>query len=178
MSETTFDLHEDDWGMIALEPRENLAHRQRTIAEAIAHADAHRTPGGFYDALYIAPDPEVELAVRAITLDAFTALLGPAWRRYDRVASGYSSYREEVPEAFAFHLAEHLDELPDGSPAPAFYGTIENGIITSLNIHHPCDVIADELVRLGATFQLIVVDLWRDTIADIGDAAVCSVYLA
>jgi hypothetical protein len=177
MSETTFDLHEDDWGMIALEPRENLAHRQRTIAEAIAHADAHHTPGGFYDAMYLAPAPEVDLAVRAITLDALAEQLGPAWRRYDRIASGYSSYREEVPEAFAFHLAEHVDDLADGSPAPVFYGTIENGVVTSLNVHHPCDAIAGELARLGAAFQLIVVDLWRDRIIDLADAAACTDYL-
>jgi hypothetical protein len=177
MSDTTFDLHEDDWGMIALEPRENLAHRQRTIAEAIAHADAHRTPGGFYDAMYIAPAPEVDLAVRNITLDALAALLGPAWRRYDRVASGYSSYREDVPEAFAFHLAEHVDDLPDGSPAPVFYGTIANGVVTSLNVVHPCDVIAGALAHLGVTLQLIVVDLWRDSVIDLADAAACAQYL-
>ena len=145
MSETTFDLHEDDWGMIALEPRENLAQRLRTIAEATAHADAHRTPGGFYDAMYIAPAPEVDLAIRHLTLDALAARLGPAWQRYDRVASGYSSYREEVTDAFAFHLAQFPEVLLDGSTAPVFYGTIDKGIVTSLNVHHPSDAIADEL---------------------------------
>jgi hypothetical protein len=178
MSETTFDLHEDDWGMVALEPRENLAHRQRTIAEAVAHADAHRSPDGLsYSALYVAPEPEVDLAIRAITLDALAALLGPAWRRYDRVASGYSSYREDVPEAFAFHLADRFEEFEDGSPAPVFYGTTENGVVTSLNVHHPCDVIANELATLGATFALIVVDLWRDQVVDLADAAACSAYV-
>lgn len=178
MSETTFDLHEDDWGMIALEPRENLAHRQRTIAEAIAHADAHRSPDGLtYSAMYIAPGPEVDLAIRALTLEALAEHLGPAWRRYDRVASGYSSYREDVPDAFAFHLTQFPEVLPDGSPSPVFYGTIENEIVTSLNVHRPCDVIADELTRLGAVVQLIVVDLWRDSVVDLGDAEALARYI-
>lgn len=177
MSETTFDLHEDDWAMIALEPRENLAHRQRTMAEAAAHADAHRTPGGFYDAMYIAPAPEVDLAVRNLTLDALASLLGPAWRRYDRVSSGYSSYREDVPDAFAFHLADSFEELPDGSPAPVFYGTLDNAIVTSLNVHRPCDVIADELSRLGTMCQLIVVDLWREAVVDVSEPAALASYL-
>jgi hypothetical protein len=176
MSETTFDLHEDDWGMVALEPRENLAQRERTIAEAVAHADAHRTPGGFYDAMYIAPEPEVDLVIRAITLDALAAHLGPAWRRYDRVASGYSSYREDVTNAFAFHLVQFFEVLPDGSPAPVFYGTIESGVVASLNVHHPSDVIAGELARLGTTHALILVDLWRDQVVDLANAAACAQY--
>jgi hypothetical protein len=178
MSETTFDLHEDDWGMVALEPRENLAQRERTIAEAVAHADAHRTPGGFYDAMYVAPEPEVDLAIRAITLDTLAAHLGPAWRRYDRVASGYSSYREDVTNAFAFHLVQYFEVLPDGSPAPVFYGTIESGVVASLNVHHPCDVIAGELARFGAAMQLIVVDLWRDSVVDLADTAALAQYFA
>jgi hypothetical protein len=177
MTTTTFDLHEDDWGMIALEPRENLAHRGRTMAESIAHGDAHRTPGGFYDALYVAPAPEVEVTVRRIPLDSISTLLGPAWRRYDRVTSGYSSYREDVPEAFAFHLAAYVEDLPDQSPTSVFYGTIENRVVTSLHVHRPFDAIVDELVRFGAAYQLILVDLWSHAVVDLGDAHAIGQYL-
>jgi hypothetical protein len=58
-----------------------------------------------------------------------------------------------------------------------FYGTIENGIITNLNVHHPCDVIADELARLGTAFQLIVVDLWRHATVDVVNAVAVGSYL-
>ncbi len=57
MTPDCFFLHEDDWGMIDLQPRENLAAAQTTVSEAREHGETHRAPDGLgYTAVYWYPE--------------------------------------------------------------------------------------------------------------------------
>jgi hypothetical protein len=164
-----FDLHEDDWGMIDLLPAENHAQAQAVVAEAVAHAEAHRAPDGLgYTAMYIAPEPQVPLAARALSLSTLQGLLGPAWGRFARVASGYSSYREELPQTFAFTNGQSV-----------LYGHQRDGLVQSLHLHRPADnpELLATRYALGQTLRLILEDLWRDEVFALGDREALAHYL-
>ena len=79
----------------------------------------------------------------------------------------------------AFCKALGIDfEIPGmGTRAKRGVFVIENGVVTSLNVVHPCDVIAEEFTRLGVTLQLIIVDLWRDSVIDLGDEVALAQYV-
>jgi hypothetical protein len=97
-ADDTFWFHEDDWGQLDLEPRENLADRRRMMGDANAFSDAHRAPNGIgWTDIYVIPEAPQSLAIRGITVDAIATALGPAWHRAGRVTSGYSSTTWDVP---------------------------------------------------------------------------------
>jgi hypothetical protein len=155
----TVYLHEDDWGMIALFPVENRKESEATVAEAQAHGDAHRAPDGAgWTAIYVAEAPKIPITTREIRLDALAAALGPAWRRYAAVESGYSSLQEEMPGGFAF---------TDGQDA--VYGTFEGDLVTSLAVRDAVPSVRAALARIGTKWRLQLVDLWRDEVVDLSD---------
>ncbi len=164
-----FDLHEDEWGMIDLLPAENLAHAQAVVAEAEEHAEAHRAPDGLgYTAVYVAPEPQLPLSARVLSLSTLHGLLGPAWQRFAKVSSGYSSYREDLPQAFAFTDGESV-----------LYGLQREGLVDTLHLHRPVarPALLSTLHGLGQTLRLILEDLWRNEVVALGDHAVVSRYL-
>ncbi|MBL9008353.1 MAG: hypothetical protein JNJ46_29100 [Myxococcales bacterium] len=159
MSLDCFDLHEDEWGMIDLIPVENHAHAQSVVDEATAHADAHRAPDGLgYTDVYVAPEPLVPLSLRAVSLSTLASLLGAPWQRIPRVTSGYSSYREDLPNAYAYSDGNHV-----------LYGSHREGLVTTLHLHPgpPNEALIDLLHALGQGLRLIVQDLWRDQVVDL-----------
>jgi hypothetical protein len=163
-----FSLHEDEWGMISFDPDENRHDRQRVVADAAAHGEAHRAPGGIgWTEIYVAPAAAVEIAVRAITIDALREVLGSAWRSYDRVRCGYG--RPPYPviaNAFAF-----------GTAAAVVYGT-NRPHVTSLCLARADRAIVDVLHRLGTTFRLVLTDLWRDEVVELANRDAVDRYLA
>jgi hypothetical protein len=163
----TFDLHEDEWGMVDLVPAENHAHASTVVDEARRHGEAHRDGIG-WNAVYVAPAPAVPLTVRGWTVDALAAEL-PGWTRATRVTSGYASLREEVLGAFAFRHG--------GS---AVYGAVEGGTIRALHLDVRGDTpgLRDVLVRLGRAARLILVDLWTDRVVDLADPAAVEAWIA
>jgi hypothetical protein len=163
-----FRLHEDDWGMISLDPDESRVDRERVVAEAAAHGEAHRAPEGIgWTTMYVAPAPAIEIAVRALSIDALRAALGPDWHAYDRVLSGYSSSYEVVKHAFAFSCATCV-----------VYGNTDGARVTHLCITRCVLEIADVLHRLGTTFRLVLTDLWRDSVVDLSDRDAIDRYIA
>jgi hypothetical protein len=166
-----FYLHEDEWGMIELVPRENYAERQNVVATAAAHGEAHRAPDGVgWTALFIAPEANAGVAIRGITLAALTDALGPDWQRCSRVTTGYSSYREDCPNAFAFRP-------PERSRWNIVYGTVRAELVTSLCVTR-CELpIMPVLHRLGTSFELILCDLWQDVVVDLADVVALARYM-
>jgi hypothetical protein len=160
MTEDELYLHDDEWGMIELLPRENYAERKAMVAEASAQTD-----------LFVAPAAEVSIDIRNITLAAFADLLGPEWMRCARVTSGYSADREDCANAFAFRpIARNANEN-------VFYGTCDDERITDLFITDCGLPIMPALQRLGTTFQLMVCDLWQDVVVDLADPVALAGYV-
>lgn len=167
-----FYLHEDEWGMIELLPRENYAERQKVVAEAAAHSEAHRAPGGVgWTAIYVAPEAKVQLAVRGITLGALAEALGAGWQRAARVTSGYSTYVEEATSSYAFWPPERHHNWN------VIYGNAADGIVTSLCVTHCELAIMPVLHRLGTMFELVLCDLWRDAVVDLADQVALARYI-
>jgi hypothetical protein len=163
-----FYLHEDEWGMIELLPRENYAERQQMVQAASEHSEAHRAPDGVgWTDMFVAPAAEVSIDLRGIQLSALATALGPGWQRAPSVSSGYGTMREEAVNAYAFR----------GPHDCTFYGTISGDRVTSLCVTR-CDVaISAELHRLGTTYQLILCDLWTDVVVDLADHVAVARYV-
>jgi hypothetical protein len=165
-----FYLHEDEWGMVALEPDDNRFERAKVMAEAHAHGEAHRAPGGVgWTEIYVAPAPPVALLERAITLVALRELLGAGWHAATKVSTGYSSYSEAIDTGYALWR-----ERDDG----VLYGTTDDSKLVSLNVTHASAALADTLHALGTTFRLILCDLWRDQVVELANAAAVAAYAA
>ena len=165
MQQGTFYLHEDEWAMIDLLPAENFAELLRTAREAQAFGEEHFDGRGWTD-MYIVPEPTYPLSIRALPLDELQALLKGQFLQATIVQSGYSSYREVLPNCFAFVGAEEDDG--------AFYGTQENGLVTRLHLlpgySDNNDRIAcfiDILSMLGVKYDLVLADWWQDKIIDL-----------
>lgn len=161
-----FDLHEDEWGMISLEPIENLANRAEVVAQAAAHGEAHRAPDGVgWTALFVAPASPTSISVRAITLEALAAVLGPAFTPSEKVTTGYSSLVAEVKQGFAFL----------GPDDEVLYGAVADGVISDLNVLEPT---LKTMSALGTEFRLMICDLWCDAAIDLCDREELDRYLA
>ena len=167
-SDDTFWFHEDDWGQLDLEPRENLIDRRRMMGEANAFSDAHRAPGGIgWTDIYIIPEAPQSLAIRGITVDALAA----TWHRVARVTSGYSSMTWDVRNGFAFRppSREHWGTL---------YGARNDAdIVTDLMFTHVTRAETDQLRMLGRDFDLILVDMRQGEVVDLRDEAAIARYI-
>jgi hypothetical protein len=161
--------------MIDLIPRENRRRSQAVAEEADAFGMAHFDGTGWTD-VYILPDVAAAhpLAERQIPVAALHGLLAPHLPPADVVESGYSTYREAVPNSFAF-----------GTPgAGAFYGSQAGGVIKALHFI-PCNdedsaaiqFFGAALTTLGERYALILVDWWHDQIIDLSDQAAIERYL-
>jgi hypothetical protein len=165
MQQRVFYLHEDEWAMIDLLPAENVAEVQWTAHEAQAFGEQHCDGFGWTD-MYILPRPTHPLSLRAIPLNELKAMLRERFLPADSVQSGYSSYRETLPDCFAFVEAEKADG--------AFYGDQENGLVTRLHLlpciernHARLTSFIDILHALGAKYDLVLVDWWNTQIIDL-----------
>ena len=172
MTRDKFYIHEDDWCRISLEPEENHADRARVVGEVRAFGEAHRAPGGIgWTDIMVVPSSPVSLAVRAITLDALRAALGPGCLECTEVTTGYSSHLESIGGGFAFRCSgeAHWDVI---------YGCVGDGIVTQLAVTHATPALAAVLSRLGTTFRLILCDLGRDCVIDLARKVDLDRYLA
>jgi hypothetical protein len=162
-------VHEDEWGMISLEPDENRFERARVVDEARRHGDAYRAADGIgWHQLNVVPPAPVSVAVRSITLAALQAALGDGWRAAGKLVTGYSSHREDIATGYAFCC----------NADATVYGTVEGDIVASINVTRCPPQIADALHRLGTAFRLILCDLWIDQVIDLANAAAIARYVA
>ena len=161
LSSSELYLHEDEWGMISLEPDDNRFERAKVVDEARKFGEANLAPDGVgWTAINVVPPPPIAFESRGVTYAQLCEVLGPAWQRYGSMVSGYSSHREALPDAYAFALAPEVGKL---------YGSAKDGIVTSLNITRRSPALADTLHRLGTTFRLILCDLWQDVVIEVAN---------
>jgi hypothetical protein len=164
---TMFYLHEDECGMVDVLPAENLERSGEIAQKARAFGEEHFDGVGWTE-IYVIPEPEHDLSARRISLAELRALIGSRMPEAQHVQSGYSTYREDLENCFAF-----------GEPysgAGAFYGVLESDIITRLSIL-PCDASNEDgvalftliLNTLGEKYNLILADWWHNTIVELSD---------
>jgi hypothetical protein len=172
-ADEAFYLHEDEWGMIELLPRENYAERKAMVAEATAHGEEHRAPGGAgWTDLFVAPAAEVSIDIRKITVATLGELLGPDWTRCDGVTHIYGAAGEDIANTFAFRPTQ---SKANGN---VFYGTHEADRVVDLFVTE-CELpIMPVLHRLGLSFQLMLCDLWQDVVVDLADPAALAGYVS
>ncbi|HEU0034888.1 MAG TPA: hypothetical protein VFQ53_29890 [Kofleriaceae bacterium] len=159
-----FYLHEDEWGMIALEPVEALAERQQVVDEARTHAEAHQAQPG--SSIYVAPRSPVTIATRAITLAALRAAL-PDHRVVGSVHSEFLDYPGTSLVPFAL-----------GLDAVVLYGLVDGEHVAQLAITECKKPMGVMLHRLGMTFRLLLCDLWRNVVVDLADRLAVERYVS
>jgi hypothetical protein len=165
----TFNIHEDDWGMIHVVPSENAAERAAAVQTARDFGDAHQAPGGLgWTAPHVVPEPEHTIGQRGIAIAELEALLGRGWSRYAAVGSGYGPPPyEKVPRGYAFGDGTHV-----------VYGSVDDAnVVASVNISKLTPGLAETLVRLGRAQRLMAVDLWRDCVVLLDDEAAVAEWL-
>lgn len=175
MQQRVFYLHEDEWAMIDLLPSENFEELLRTARAAQAFGEEHFDGSGWTD-MYVIPRPTYPLSLRSLPFNDLQAMLKQRFLQAGIVQSGYSSYREELPDCFAFVEAEKADG--------AFYGDQKNGLVMRLHLL-PCneekrDSIAcfvDILYTLGVKYDLVLADWWNDKIIDLRERNMIVQYL-
>lgn len=161
--------------MIDLLPSENVADLLRTAAEAKAFGEEHFDGVG-WTAMYVVLKPTHPLTLRTLSLDQLQELLRERFVSARSVQSGYSSYRETLPDAFAFVEAEQADGV--------LYGHQKSGLVTQLHLL-PCTDnnqnrttwFGDILHSIGTQYDLVLVDWWQDTVIDLRDRTMIVSYL-
>lgn len=114
---TTVFFHEDDYCQVELQPIENADFIQQQLNEIHNFSVAHQTENGGWTDMYIRSEPETTLDTKTITLTAFDELMCQVAPKFDKVLTGYSSYREECPNVVGYGtdvvkvFAEHKDGL-------------------------------------------------------------------
>jgi hypothetical protein len=170
-----FYLHEDDWGTVELLPFENLAflleEQERLDAFSATHFD-----GVAWTDIFVRSAEPATIASRAIPSTRLAELFGSLLPAAERVETGYSSYREPCPGCFAFGTSYDF----------ALYGSVKDGIVTSLSISIQLpsfDVaLREKLVAafclLGSEYQLLLVDWQRSLVVDLADQAGVERYIS
>jgi hypothetical protein len=100
-------FHEDDYCQQELLPREALAFVEREIKKSDEFAAAHVAPGGIgWTDLYIRQDPPMTVSALRMTREDFDAAISPYLPSFDRVYTGYSTYRERCKKAAAWGTSQ------------------------------------------------------------------------
>ena len=126
--------------------------------------------------MYKIPRPTYPLSLRALPLHDLQVLLQERFLQAKSVQSGYSSYRETLPDSFAFVERENADGV--------FYGEQKNEMVTALHLL-PCSgenqdiviVLSDILHTLGVKYDLVLANWWSDQIIDLRKKALILHYL-
>jgi hypothetical protein len=175
VQQRVFYLHEDEWAMIDLLPSENFEEILRTARKAQTFGEEHFDGFGWTD-MYVLPPPTHPLSLKAFPLNELQAMLRERFLPASIVQSGYSSYREALPNCFAFLEAEKADG--------AFYGVQENDLVTRLHLL-PCNegnrdsitCFIDILHTLGTKYDLVLADWWNNKIIDLRERNMVIQYL-
>lgn len=100
-------FHEDDYCQTEILPSENLAHCKRQMEDIDEFSEAHRDGDSFTD-MFIREDNPIGLIDKRIPVTRLEQALSPILEKYDRVFTGYSSYREECINTGAFVYNENI----------------------------------------------------------------------
>lgn len=160
-----FYLHEDEWAMIDLLPSENFDEILRIADSAQTFGEEHFDGFGWTD-MFVIPPPTYPFSLRTLPFHELQNLLRDRFLPAGIVQSGYSSYRETLPDCFAFVEAEQADG--------AFYGEQKNGLVTGLHLLPFCEdnqsrrnIFIEVLHTLGVKYDLMLANWWFNTIVDL-----------
>lgn len=119
-----------------------------------------------YHNVYVIPEEKLPLSERRIHLNDLRSLLSETWPEAHKVASGYSSYTEELSGVFAFGVAH--------GGGGAFCGNHKAEMVTSLHIIRPSydepqalEAFEAALAQLGKQYNLVLADWWAKTVVDL-----------
>lgn len=104
--ERTIFFHEDDYRQIELLPASAWAYCQQEMGAVEDFAAAHTVPGGYSD-IYLRQSEPLLLTL-ALPFARLSEVVTPIWPAFDRVETGYGSYREDAQHTRAFGLNGNL----------------------------------------------------------------------
>lgn len=165
-------FHEDDYCQTELLPIANYKHCRDQLGEIESFSAQHETEFGWTDMYVRADAPETLAATQIPTFELHEAL----WQflpPYDRVTTGYSTYKEPCPNTIAFgantnlvlfaeHNAEHVTKL-----WLTIYGLSE----------HDTE-LASRMFRLLSRWELLLVDWSMSALVALADNDAVGQYLA
>ena len=100
-------FHEDDYCQTELLPIANLQHCRDQLGEIESFSAQHKSEFGWTD-MYVRPDAPQTLADCRITLIELQRVLGQFLPTFDRVMTGYSTYKKPCQNTIAFGADTNL----------------------------------------------------------------------
>lgn len=167
----TVYFHEDDYCQCEVLPPAAKGYCLREMGEIDAFADGHRE-GQFYTDIYLREDSPHTLREMALRSEQLAAVLDflPA---FDRVETGYSSYREECTSTCARGLSDDL---------AVFWDTDDEGFVKALWTviwvkDESIDTARRVYTALGSLAPLLLADWNASACVDLTDNAAIEQYL-
>lgn len=105
-------FHEDDYCQMEILPSENLTYCKKQMDDIDEFSEVHKDEDSFTD-IFIREESPISLADRKIPVARLEQALGPILEKYDRVFTGYSSYRVECKNTGAFVYNENISVFYD-----------------------------------------------------------------
>ena len=165
-------FHEDDYCQTELLPIANHKHCRDQLGEIQSFSAQHETEFGWTD-MYVQTDALETLAATQIPTRELQMALGQFLPQFDRVTTGYSTYKEPCPNTIAFgaktnlvlfaeHNAEHVTNL----------WLSMNGLS-----EHDTE-LAFRMFRSLSRWELILVDWSMSALVVLADTGALGQYLA
>jgi len=112
------NFHEDDHCQQQFLPTAALSYVQSELAKIAEHSKQHSSPDGVgWTDIYLRDDGHYELDAIRIEIDALALQIASHLPAFDRVYTGYSSYRERCKDVKAWGLSESCVVFVDWNAA-------------------------------------------------------------
>jgi hypothetical protein len=158
--------HEDDYCQLELVAEANRQWCAEQMGQIDEFAAAHKADVGWTD-VYARPDNPTPLATLNLSRTAFTEAMPASMLPFDRVFTGYSTYRSECKGTIAFGPHDSLVayvELADDDVVSCVWFTFD--------LKLPADVtIATELARSLSRWPVMIADWGWSKLLRLTDAA-------
>lgn len=166
----TICYHEDDYCMVEIVPRENMAHIDEESKRLKSFT--RDIPKEGIEDLYLINEMSVPLSTLAIKpeeLEEVLQLLGE--ERYDQILTGYGSTMNQL----------HIDAVGYGSNWEAFFYDAKEGIVNHIwlvgHMFMEEDAVIDCLHALGSRWPLLLQDWERVSTVDLSSREAIEEYI-
>lgn len=165
-------FHEDDYCQTELLPIANYKHCRDQLGEIESFSAQHEAEFGWTD-MYFRPDAPQTLADTRIARMELQRVLEPFLPKFDRVKTGYSTYRETCQNTIAFGADTNLILFAahDGEYITALWLTIHG-----LSEHDT--ELAFRMFQTMSKWELLLVDWSMSALIALGDMDAVGQYLA
>ena len=169
MRETYF--HEDDYCQVEVLPATNYEFCRNQLGEIESFSTKHDTGFGWTD-MFIRSDAPTELKSAGLLESEVESELATYLPKYDRVFTGYSTYREECKNTIAFGVNDNF----------VMYADIGHGVVTKLWLTiyglQDSDIAnAQRLIDYLSRSHLMLVDWSMSAIVAFADSNAVGQYL-